>query len=142
LALLAVGIGYLAHATRASGQAEGKGTLVINLTSGKEDLHAVTMGLELAGHALNDNREVIVFMNVRAPELASKHLPATIGLADKQPIPEMMNDLMKRGASFLCCPSCMKVLGVQETDLVSGVKLASKERLFGPLGAGAVVFSY
>ena len=140
--LLATGVGYLAYTARAEEHAGSKGTLVINLTSGKEDPHAVTMALELAGHALDDNRAVIVFLNVRAPELAGKHLPTTCGLPGKPLIPEMIGTLLKRGAVFLCCPSCMKVLGVQEADLVPGVKLATKESLFGGLGEGAVVFSY
>ena len=140
--LLAMGVGCLAYTARAEEHAGHKGTLVINLTSGKEDPHAVTMALELAGHALDDHRKVIVFLNVRAPELAGKHLPATCGLPGKPLIPEMISKLLKRGAVFLCCPSCMKVLGVQEADLVPGVKLASREGLFGGLGEGAVVFSY
>jgi predicted peroxiredoxin len=115
---------------------------LINLTSGWEDLHAVTMGLELAGHGLNDDREVIVFLNVRGPELAGKNLPTACGLAGKPRIPDMMSQLMKRGATVLCCPSCMNILGVQETDLAPGVKVATKENLFGKLGVGAVVFSY
>ena len=32
---------------------EAKGTVLINITSGKEDLHAVTMALQLAVHALD-----------------------------------------------------------------------------------------
>jgi predicted peroxiredoxin len=140
--LLAAGVGYLAHTARAQEEAGRKGLVVINLTSGKEDLHAVNMALELAGHALNDDREVIIFLNVRAPELASKSLPTTCGLAGKPPIPETLNQLMKRGAAVLCCPSCMQVLGVQETDLVPGVKLATREALFGRIGERAVVFSY
>jgi predicted peroxiredoxin len=140
--LLVAGIGYMAYSARAEEQAGRKGAMVINLTSGKEDVHAVNMALELAGHALDDGREVVVFLNVRAPELGSKDLPATWGLAGKPPISEMMSKLMKRGAVFLCCPSCMQVLGVKEADLADGVKLASKESLFGALGDGAAVFSY
>jgi predicted peroxiredoxin len=140
--LLAAGVGYAAYTAPAEGQAGPKDALVINPTGGKVDLHAVTMALELAGHALDDNREVIVFLNMRGAELASKNLPATCSLPGKPPIPEMMGKLMARGAVFLCCPSCMQVLGVQETDLAPGVKLASKEGLFGSLGEGAVVFSY
>lgn len=49
-----------------------KPTLVINLTSGESDLHAVVMGLHFAEHGLADNREVVIFFNVKSPPLALK----------------------------------------------------------------------
>jgi hypothetical protein len=36
----------------------------------------------------------------------------------------------------------MKVVGVDEADLVPGIQLASRDRLFGNLGPESVVFSY
>ncbi|HUU82078.1 MAG TPA: DsrE family protein [Phycisphaerae bacterium] len=136
------GLGYVAYTAQADQPQQDKPTIVINLTSGKEDLHSATMALELAGHGLKDGRAVIVFLNVRAPELADKNLPATCGLADKPAIRDTITNLMQEGATFLCCPSCMKVLGVQETDLIPGVKLATRELLFGNMGADTAVFSY
>jgi hypothetical protein len=54
----------------------------------------------------------------------------------------MIGKIMQRGGVVLCCPSCMQVLGVAESDLVPGVELASREGLFGKLTADSVVFSY
>ena len=47
-----------------------KPTLVINLTSGIDNLHAVVMAFHFAEHGLADGREVVVFLNVKAPPLA------------------------------------------------------------------------
>ena len=142
LVAIALISGCLTYATRAQEHARTNGTLVINLTSGNEDLHAVNMALELALHGLADQRAVIVFMNVRAPELARKDLPPTLGLANKPPIAEKLKKIMTEGGVVLCCPSCMEVLGVSEAELAPGVKLASREALFGKLGSNTVVFSY
>jgi predicted peroxiredoxin len=139
---IAVAAGCLAYTVRAQDQPHRKGTIVVNLTSGTEDLHAVNMALELASHGLSDDRNVIVFLNVRAPELASKRLPAVCGLAGKPPVAELISKLASRGAVFLCCPSCMDVLGVEKEDLVPEVELATKEGLFGGMDTNTVVFSY
>lgn len=123
-------------------QAQSKPSFMLNITSGKEDLHKVTMALQLAGHALDDGRDVTLFLNVRAPEFAHKNLSDTFVLRDNPPIKQMIADLMTRGAHVVVCPHCAEVMGVTEADLIPGAKLASRERLFGKLGPDAVVFTY
>ena len=116
--------------------------LVLNITSGKDDLHAATMALQLAGHALDDGRDVVLFMNVRAPELARKDFSPTLAFHDNPPLQTMLKQLMERGATMLVCPHCMKVQGVTPADLLPGAEVASRETLFGNLGPNAHVFSY
>ena len=119
-----------------------KSALVLNITSGPKDPHAVTMALQLAGHALDDERPVVIFLNVRAPVLASKKGPADLAFRDNPPIVKMLKDLMGRGATVLVCPHCMKAMGVTEADLIEGMQVASRETLFAQLGPNSVVFSY
>lgn len=123
-------------------QGSEKPTMVLNITSGKEDLHAVTMALQLAGHALNDGREVVLFFNVRAPEFARADLPDTFHFGENPPIKKMIADLIAGGAQPLVCPHCAAAMGVKETDFAPGMKMASRESLFGKLGPDAVVFTY
>lgn len=122
--------------------AADKGTLVINLTSGKEDLHKATMALQLAGHGLGDGRKVVVFLNVRGTELAGKQAPASWVFAKNPPVSDMLKDLLKRGAVVMVCPHCMEALGIKKDDLADGTQVASRETLFGSLAANSVVFSY
>ena len=67
--------------------------MVINLTSGAdEDLHSVTMAMQLAGHALDDGREVVLFFNVRAVRIPTKtlrtnHIAIKATIGDKSSIP-------------------------------------------------------
>lgn len=119
-----------------------KGTLVINLTSGKEDLHKATMALQLAGHGLADGRKVVVFLNVRGTDLARKQAPASWVFGKNPPVPDMLKDLLKRGAAVMVCPQCMEALEIKKEDLVDGAQVASRESLFGNLGANSSVFSY
>jgi predicted peroxiredoxin len=115
---------------------------VLNLTTGKEDLHKAWMGLALAEHALDDGRQVTVFLNVHAPALASKKEGAALKFGDKLPMDKMLEKLLGRGATVLVCPACMEAMGVAESDLIQGAQLADREKLFSRLGPNTAVFSY
>jgi len=123
-------------------QNSARPTLLLNVISGKEDLHAVTMAMQLANHGLNDNRNVVLFLNVRGPELASRELSNAFAFGENPPVRKMLADLIANGAQVLVCPACAKVMGVKEDELVAGAKLATRESLFGNLDANAVVFTY
>ena len=98
----------------------GKSTIVLNVTSGREDVHAATMALQLANHALDDGRAAVLFLNVRAPDLARRDLPDSLVLQGNPPIRRMVAELITRGADVLVCPSCARVMGVnRETKRIA-----------------------
>jgi len=121
-----------------------KPTVVFNITSGKEDLHAVTMALQLAGHAVDEGRNVVLFLNVRAPEFARKDLSDAFAFHGNPPLRKMIADLMARGpqVTVMVCPHCAEVMGLTEKDFAPGIGMASAESLFDKLGADSVVFTY
>jgi len=51
-------------------------TLVLNITSGQDNAHALTMALELANHALDQGRQVVLFLNVRGRSSPAGTCPA------------------------------------------------------------------
>jgi predicted peroxiredoxin len=132
-----------------AGQDEGRGrddsvshVMFFNITSGpEEDAHAVTMALQLAGHALDDGREVVLFFNVRGVDAPKKDLPGDLAFKDK-PIKTLLADLIDRGAQAHVCPHCMKALDVSAEDLIDGAVVTDREKLFGKIGSNTVVFSY
>jgi len=116
--------------------------LLLNITSGAtEDPHAVTMALQLAGHGLEDGREVVLFFNVRGVSVPTVDLPADLAFIDK-PIKELLTRLIEQGAEVHVCPHCMKALKVDDSDLIKGAVVTSREKLFSKLGSNTVVFSY
>lgn len=136
-----VALGLFMHT--AKGVDDGvKPTVFINLTSGKEDLHAVTMSYQLAGHALEAGRKVVLFFNVRAPELVDGGLSREFQFRDNPPLREMLSDLIGRGAQVIVCPHCLEAMGVEESNLADGASVATAESLFGNLGQETVVFTY
>ncbi|TWU37749.1 hypothetical protein Q31b_45380 [Novipirellula aureliae] len=120
-----------------------KPTLVINLTSGPDDLHAVSMGLNFAGHGIADGREVVVFFNVKSPPLARKDLADSVRFQDKEPIHTLITDLLKNGAKMFVCPMCAEITEVSEDQLTPGIELIKdRKQLFDYLHSNSVVFSY
>jgi predicted peroxiredoxin len=138
LALLAALAGGCASA---GATAPARPPLIVNLTAGPEDLHSAFMALAFASFAVED-RPVTVFLNVRAPALASLRTPAATGMAGKPTVREQIASLVKAGAKIVVCPTCAGLLGVTGEDLLPGVEFATRESLFGPLDAGAAVMSY
>lgn len=114
----------------------------LNITSGaEEDVHAVTMALQLAGHALDDGRDVVLFFNVRGAGVPTVELPADLAFKDK-PIKELLTALIERGAEVHVCPHCMTALELEPGDLVEGALVTDREKLFSKVGMNTVVFSY
>jgi len=140
-ALVALGAASTAAAKKPAEEPE-KADLLFNVTSGKEDLHAVTMAFQLANHGLEDGRAVTLFFNVRAVEFASTSCSDKLAFGGNPPLTEMLAALIDKGATMIVCPHCWEAMGYGEGDLVEGVTLADREKVFGPLDAGAAVFTY
>ena len=121
--------------------ASAPSTVFFNITSGPDDPHPVTMALQLAGHALDDNRSVVLFFNVRGVQIPTNGLSDTLAFGDR-PIKEMLASLIERGADVQVCPHCMAALGVDTTDLIAGAQVTNREMLFSHLNANTTVFSY
>ena len=116
--------------------------MILNITSGPDsDGHAVTMAMQLAGHALDDGRDVTLFFNVKSPPLVARNGPA-LQYGKNPPVREMVQALIKRGADVLVCPHCLKATGTSPDDLIVGAQVANREKLFGRIGRDSVVFTY
>ncbi len=121
----------------------GKPTVVINLTSGKDDLHAVTMGLNLAEHTVAAGHQCVIFFNVKAPPLASKNLPKRFGMTGQKPVRQYLEELSAQGATLLVCPMCAEIMKVKPEELVSeATMITDRNQLFDHLTANTVVFTY
>ena len=140
LVLIVAGAWWIGRSSHAA-QPEAKPRFVLNLTSGMNDLHRTTMALALANHAADDGREVVIFLNVKAPELAKKEISAEAFGTHPSP-GKMLAALIARGVQVHVCPMCMKAMAVQPEGMMSGVVVTDREKLFAKLTADAVVFSY
>ena len=119
-----------------------KQPILVNITRGKAELHAVSMALGLAQAALKDGRQAIVFLNVEAPVFAAKDLGDDVKFADFPPVKKMLADFIAAGGRVLVCGHCSHVVKLSQADMIDGAKVLSQGELFAAIAPGTVVFSY
>jgi predicted peroxiredoxin len=119
-----------------------KPALLINVTHGRDALHSVSMGLNLARMALQQGHRVVVFLNVSAPELATKSPSAGLRFADFPPVGQMLQEIMAAGGRVVVCGHCARVQRVSESDFIPGVVVAHHGELLNELDPTMVGFSY
>jgi copper chaperone CopZ/predicted peroxiredoxin len=119
-----------------------KQPILVNITRGKNELHAVSMALGLAQSAIKDGREAAVFLNVEAPIFAAKDLGDDIKFADFPPIKKMLADFIAQGGRVLICGHCAHIVKLEQGNMIDGAKVLAHNELFSTMPPGTVVFSY
>ncbi len=100
----------------------------IHISKGSDDTHDVLMALMLADKFSTSN-DVLVFFDKDGIEMVSKDAP-NLEMDPFDGSDDIFERLLKEGVTILACPACMKVAGLEESDLRSGVKMAEKEQFF------------
>jgi predicted peroxiredoxin len=138
-----VGAGWAPVPERtASAKENTKPGLLINLTSGKEDPHAVTMALMLAARSQQAGRPTVVFLNVHAPPLAARDLAESVVLPGEAPVKKLLADFIRLGGRAYVCSHCLAVAGMKSEELVAGAQVIDGEKLLEQLDRGTIALSY
>jgi copper chaperone CopZ/predicted peroxiredoxin len=119
-----------------------KQPILVNITRGKNELHAVSMAIGLAQSAIKDGRSATVFLNVEAPIFAAKDLSDDIKIADFPPIKKMLADFIGMGGRVLICGHCAHIVKLEQENMIDGAKVLAHNELFTTMTPGTVVFSY
>ncbi|WP_437283378.1 DsrE family protein [Sorangium sp. So ce375] len=117
-------------------------TLLFNVTSGQEDVHAATMALMAASNSLDAGWSTILYFDVHAPVLASRNLSNNDALASERPAKELLAAAMSKGAKVFVCPHCMQVAGVEAEVLVEGANPAALQAVLDQLRGDVIFLSY
>jgi len=94
--------------------------LFINLTT--DEGHRITMALSFGTAQMKRGHPLTVFMNDKAVLAASK---ANAGKYAEQQ--KSIATLLETGTNILVCSMCMKHYGVNEADLLPGLKIGNPE---------------
>lgn len=119
-----------------------KTPILVNVTRGKDQLHAVSMAIALGQSAIKDGRSATVFLNVEAPVFAAKDLKSDLKCEGFPPIKQMLADFMAAGGRVLVCQHCAHVAQVKPEGMIGGAKSVAQSELFNALLPDTVVFSY
>ena len=114
--------------TAAPEQAAMTDGMFIHLTKGPEDPHRVLMAFKMA-EVMSSDKNVLMYLDIEAVHLVVKGAP-DVGMEGFTSSLEEIRKLLDQGVIIQVCPTCLKVAGYSESDLMEGVVLANKEKFF------------
>jgi len=115
--------------------------LIINLTSDVNELpESSLMALNFAEKALENDIAVTVFMNVRGVKLAST--AAADIVINQENLQQIIKRIINKGGNVVACPMCMQVQGIDESELMDGIKVSTPGFMMQKLKESPTVFTY
>ncbi|MFZ1933028.1 MAG: heavy-metal-associated domain-containing protein [Thermoguttaceae bacterium] len=119
-----------------------KSPILVNITRGKDQLHAVAMAMALAQAAVKDGRPTTIFLNVEAPIFAAKDLDPELKCEGFPPFKKMLADFIAAGGRVLVCQHCAHLAKMKPAEMIGGAKAVAQSDLLAALSPGTVVLSY
>jgi predicted peroxiredoxin len=117
--------------------------VVINLTTGHEDVDRVTVAFLVGTAALGAGKQVVTFLTKEAVRLGLPGYGEAIESAGAPPVSHLLDQYAEGGGELLVCPVCFNARKLDGTQLVPNARLAGATPLWEWVGEGsATVFSY
>src|SRR5438874_11197027 len=114
--------------------------VVINLATGLEDAERVTVAFLVGGAALEQGKQVAMFLTKEAVRLALPGHADAVACEGCPPLARLFEQYAN--GDLLVCPICFKARKLDEDSLVGNARLAGATPLGEWIGEGATVFSY
>jgi predicted peroxiredoxin len=102
--------------------------IFIHLSSGPEDAHRVLMAFKMA-EVMSNDKDVLMYLDIQAVHLVVENAP-DVKMDGFPSSLEQIRKLLESGVLIQACPTCLKVAGYTEDNLLDGVTLANKEKFF------------
>ena len=112
----------------------------IHITHDHNNPHRVLMPLQMASMMAND-KDVLIYLDIDAVSLVIND-SEDIAYGHFTPLKESINNLLEMGVEIYACPGCMKIAGIEEDDLLEGIKVAQKEKFFNFTDGRIVSLTY
>ncbi len=117
--------------------------VVVNLATGLEDAERVTVAFLVGGAALDQGKQVAMFLTKEAVRLATPGVAVGVGCDGCPPLPKIFEQFAEKGGELLACPFCVNSRGIDDSNLVANARIAGATPLWEWIGdEHATVFSY
>ena len=117
--------------------------VLINLATGLEDAERVTVAFLVGGAALQQGRQVAMFLTKEAVRLGLPGGAEGVACDGCPPLPKLFEQFADGGGELLVCPICFTARKLDDGQLVPNARLAGATPMWEWVGdAGATVFSY
>ncbi len=116
--------------------------VVINLATGLEDAERVTVAFLVGGAALEQGKQVAMFLTKEAVRLGLPGYAEAVACEGCPPLSRLLQQYAEGGGELLVCPICFNARKLEEGALVQNARLAGASPLWEWIGERATVFSY
>jgi predicted peroxiredoxin len=118
------------------------GKVVINLATGIEDAERVTVACLVAGAALEQGKQVAMFLTKEAVRLGLPGYAEAVACDGCPPLSQLFQQFAEGGGELLVCPICFNARKLDDGGLVANARLAGATPLWEWIDEGTTVFSY
>ncbi len=117
--------------------------VVINLATGLEDAERVTVAFLVGGAALDQGKQVAMFLTKEAVRLGLPGYGEAVACDGCPPLSRLAQQFADGGGELLVCPICFTARQLDDGQLTSNARLAGATPLWEWIGSNDVaVFSY
>ena len=118
------------------------GRVIVGCTHGEEDPDRVAVAYLTAGAALDQGKEVVMWLSVEGVRLALRGYVDPIRAGQDPPIERLHQQFIEKGGVFYVCPICFKERDLDEGELVENAELKGASPLMEFAADGATTFNY
>jgi predicted peroxiredoxin len=118
------------------------GKVIVGCSHGEEDPDAVVVSYLTAGAALDEGKEVVMWLTSDGVRLGLAGYADRIRADKDPPVERVHAQFMEKGGRFYVCPICFKERDLDESQLVENAELQGATPLMKFAGEGAMTFTY
>jgi predicted peroxiredoxin len=118
------------------------GRVIVGCTHGEEDADLVLVAYLTAGAALDQGKEVVMWLTSEGVRLALDGYADRIRAGQEPPVERVHAQFIDKGGRFYVCPICFNERDLDEDQLVEGAQLQGATPLMQFAGDGATTFTY
>jgi predicted peroxiredoxin len=120
----------------------GNDRVVVGCTHGEEDPDRVVVAYLTAGAALDQGKEVVMWLTSEGVRLALDGYVDPIREGQEPPVKRVHDQFIEKGGRFYVCPICFNERELDESQLVANAELKGATPLMEFAGDGATTFTY
>ncbi|MGH2802515.1 MAG: DsrE family protein [Thermoleophilaceae bacterium] len=120
----------------------GNGRVIVSATHGEEDPDRVVVAYLTAGAALDQGKQVVMWLSSEGVRLALDGYVDSIREGQEPPVKRVHEQFIDKGGRFYVCPICFNERELDQDELVANAELKGATPLMEFAGDGATTFSY
>ena len=120
----------------------GNGRVIVGCTHGEEDPDRVVVSYLTAGAALDQGKEVVMWLSSEGVRLALRGYVDPIRADLDPPVKRVHEQFIEKGGRFFVCPICFNERALEEGELVENAELKGATPLMQFAGDAAMTFNY